>query len=61
MMKKNGNHGGARKGAGRKKKEPTRVLSWRVPKTIAPGLKEKIDPVVEKAVKKHRENKKPKK
>lgn len=45
------NHGGYRPGAGRKKtKPPTTTLSWRVPASIAPTLKAKIDAMIKKEI-----------
>jgi len=49
MTKKNNKHGGARPGAGRPKtSQPTVTLSWRVPASIAPALRNKIDALVKK-------------
>lgn len=42
--------GGKRPGTGRPKKEPTVVISWRVPAVMAIDLKEKLTPVIEKAI-----------
>jgi hypothetical protein len=48
-MAKRNNHGGARPGAGRPKTgPPTTTLSWRVPISIAPVLKLKIDALIKK-------------
>lgn len=45
------NHGGYRPGAGRKKTNPpTTTLSWRVPESIAPALKAKIDVLIKKEI-----------
>ncbi len=40
--------GGLRPGAGRPKSTPTVTLSWRVPASIAPVLREKIDAIIAK-------------
>jgi hypothetical protein len=51
MKKTKTNHGGYRPGAGRPKtKPPTTTLSWRVPESIAPALKIKIDALIKKEV-----------
>ena len=51
MAKKKNNHGGARQGAGRKKtKPPTTTLSWRVPLSLAPTLREKISAFIKKEI-----------
>jgi hypothetical protein len=50
-MEKKRKHGGSRPGAGRPKtKPPTTTLSWRVPVTLAPVLKIKIDALIKKAL-----------
>lgn len=49
MAKKKNNHGGARIGAGRPKTKPaTTTLSFRVPESIAPALREKISTLIKK-------------
>jgi hypothetical protein len=51
MKQKTTKHGGYRPGAGRKKtKPPTTTLSWRVPASIAPALKAKIDALIKKEI-----------
>lgn len=40
--------GGARPGAGRPKAMPTVTLSWRVPASIAPVLRDKIEVLIAK-------------
>lgn len=45
-MKKQNKHGGKRKGAGRPAKEPTKVLTYRVPAIKA----EKIDKSIRKLI-----------
>jgi hypothetical protein len=42
-----GKSGGAREGAGRPKKEPTEVISFRVPKKQAKKLKVKIQKLID--------------
>lgn len=48
MKETKNTHGGARAGAGRKKKEPTATISFRVKKKHVEAAKKKIQPIVDK-------------
>jgi hypothetical protein len=49
-----GKSGGARKGAGRKPKEPTKTLAYRVPLKHAGALNEALKKTIEAYLKKHK-------